>query len=135
MKKSRIFITGLAVLALIGIPGVASANSGHGQELRPASVQYVAGGATATKPIYEWMSGLVTYHCVYNGWAQVKVNYSCNLQTLDGTLLSSHTGSFTNGQKTTATFSFLKSGSTTLCAVAQGAYADGSDSDSHSKCN
>lgn len=94
---------------------------------------YVAGNASAFTPGYDVSLWAKTYHCVFNGWASVRVNWACSLRTSGGVTLSSHSGSFSNGGYSTPLY-YFKTSNTYLCDVAQAGYNDGSASDYDKKC-
>jgi len=128
-KKTAAFV----LIAAFSLGITTFAGSANAAPLTPDSVQYVAGGANAQKPTYDPSTGMLTWKCVFNGWAGVSVNSTCSL-TLNGTTVSSHSKTFTGPQYSTALFYNSKVENVTYCTVAYAIYANGSDSDTTTRC-
>lgn len=99
----------------------------------PLRPDYVAGAAVAAKPGYDPALWSKTYKCVFTGWVQVRVNWTCALKTSGGVTLSSHTGYFLSGGYSTPLY-YYKTANTYLCAYASAGYSDGSGYDSSQSC-
>lgn len=125
-RRSRLLLVIVACATLL-TPAVAADAS-----ITP-SPSYVAGSSVAGRPSYDATTGQMLYNCAFAGWAHVKVNSVCELTDLSGTVLSSHSKSFTSGSFSTSTFSYTKI-TQTRCVVADAAYSDGSSGDSDTKC-
>jgi len=156
VRRARAFARlaiSLVVVIIVGVVGVPSpaqaapagragsaptAATGVGNRLAPGIVahpNYAGGVATAGIPGYDVPTWSKTYTCVFLDWAHVQVNWQCRLKDpVSGGYLQTHSGSFTNGSATTPTY-YYHTADAYLCTVASAGYADGSASDSDTRCN